>query len=109
MNLDESFERALRSPEPMNGLRSLAQELLSQGKDKNAVVAVFESARQALREAGREGGEGAVMDVMDFLVGWCRPHMKVGPVSAWEPTTNGSSAHSETHRRASDARSEEGA
>jgi hypothetical protein len=30
-----------------------------------------------LRQAGREADEDMVMDVMDFLMGWCSPHMKL--------------------------------
>jgi hypothetical protein len=36
-------------------------------------------ARQQLRQAASEAEEDAAMDVMDFLVGWCSPHMKLPP------------------------------
>jgi hypothetical protein len=36
-------------------------------------------ARQQLRQAASEAEEDTVMDVMDFLVGWCNPHMKLPP------------------------------
>jgi hypothetical protein len=35
--------------------------------------------RYLLRQLGRETEEDPVMDVMDFLVGWCSPHMKLPP------------------------------
>jgi hypothetical protein len=53
----------------------------------------FEKARQFLREADREKDEDAVMDVMDFLLGWCSPHMQLPPdppsPSADRGVTNG--------------------
>jgi hypothetical protein len=55
---------------------------LEEGKDQPAVLAAFEQARQALRGAGRERDEDAVMDVMDCLVGWCGPHMRLPPVDS---------------------------
>jgi hypothetical protein len=35
-----------------------------------------------LRQADREADEDAITDVMDFLVGWCSPHMKLPPEQA---------------------------
>lgn len=75
MQLDATFEQALASPDRASELRKLAQGMLDAGKGPNAVLSAFEQARQFLREAGREADEDAVMDVMDFLSGWCSPHM----------------------------------
>ena len=79
MSLDAPIEQALRSPEPIHALRSLAESLFAHGKDRAAVLAVFEDARRQLREADRGADEDAVLDVMDFLVGWCSPHMSLPP------------------------------
>jgi hypothetical protein len=91
--LDKPFERALKSQQPVLTLRSLALDLLKQGHDQPTVLAMFEKARQFLREAGREKDEDAVMDVMDFLVGWCSPHMRLSAdsptPSADQSATNG--------------------
>jgi hypothetical protein len=75
--LDDDFERALRSAEPITQLRALALRLSSQGYDRDALTAVFEDARQRLRADDRESDEDAVVDVMDFIVGWCSPRMKL--------------------------------
>jgi hypothetical protein len=77
--IDQRIEDALRSSGPVHNLRSLARQLLADGQPREAVLALFERARQQLRQAGRETEEDAVMDVMDFLVGWCSPHMKLPP------------------------------
>ena len=74
MPIDPCFEEALRSTEPIHQLRSLALNLSSQGQDRAAILAVFEDARRQLRSDDREADEDAVMDVMDFLTGWCSPH-----------------------------------
>jgi hypothetical protein len=77
MRPEESIEQALRSADPVGELRSLAERLIAQGHNKAAILALFEQARQRLREGDREADEDAVMDVMDFLTGWCSPHMKL--------------------------------
>jgi hypothetical protein len=55
------------------------QSLQAQGQDQAAILDLFEQARHYLREAGRESEEDVVMEVMDFLVGWCSPHMSLRP------------------------------
>jgi hypothetical protein len=77
VGVQDSLEQALHSPEPVNELRALALRLFAEGQTKEAVVASFEAVRQRLREEQREADEDAVMDVMDFLVGWCAPHVKL--------------------------------
>lgn len=79
MQFDENLEQALRSAEPVAQLRTLVLQLISQGHEKPALLGALEEARQRLRRANREADEDAVMDAMDFLVGWCSPHMKLPP------------------------------
>jgi hypothetical protein len=98
MQFDESIEQALRSPEPANKLRSLVEQRFAKGEDKATVLAAFENARQELRQAGREADEDAVMDVMDFLVGWCSPHMKLDPEKTAETRLNGHASLSDEAR-----------
>ena len=52
------------------------------GRGGYGADALVERARQQLRQADRETEEDAVMDAMDFLVGWCSPHMKLPPEQA---------------------------
>jgi hypothetical protein len=77
MPLEECFEQALRSPNPLERLRSLALRLSSQGQDQTEIIARFEEARRQLREASRDSDEDVVMDVMDCLVGWCSPQVRI--------------------------------
>jgi hypothetical protein len=77
MGFDEELEQALGSAEPVSELRALAARLIAQGREREAVLQLFEAARGRLRKADREKDEDAVLDVMDFLVGWCSPHMEI--------------------------------
>ena len=58
-------------------LRDVARDALAQGYEKDALIEDFESVRAQLDEQGDEEREDAVMEVMEFLYGWCSPHMKV--------------------------------
>jgi hypothetical protein len=87
MTFDESLEQALRSPEPLNELRALALHLFEQGQAPRTVLELFEGARQRLRQANRDADEDLVTDCMDFLVGWCSPHMKLPPDAPPGPPT----------------------
>lgn len=77
MAVDVLFERALASSDRVGELRRLAQRLRDEGSQPDALLNRFEQVRQMLREAAREDDEDAVMDVMDFISGWCSPHMKL--------------------------------
>ncbi len=83
--LDQEIEAALRSARPVEQLREFAFGKLRQGHEQQDVLAEFEQARQHLREAGREQDEDAVMDVMDMLVGWCSPHVKLSSGGETDP------------------------
>jgi hypothetical protein len=80
--MDHRIERALRSTEPVNELRALVLSLRAEGQSQDAILQLFEGARQELRQMNCDADEDAVTDVMDFLVGWCSPHMKLPPEQA---------------------------
>ena len=77
MTVDRCIEQALRSPDRVHELRNLAAQLLDEGRPPAAVLDECEKVRRQLRDAAREQDEDAVMDVMDFLTGWCSPQMKL--------------------------------
>lgn len=77
MAVDLRIEAALRTSDRVRELRRLAQQLLDEGSTLEQLCHQFEHLRQELRAAGREDDEDAVMDVMDFLGGWCSPHMRL--------------------------------
>lgn len=82
MTVNLRFEEALRSIDRPSALRRLAQDLLNEGRSSDNVQSEFESVRQQLRKDGRADDEDAVMDVMDFINGWCSPHMRLTTVDA---------------------------
>jgi hypothetical protein len=77
MPIDTVVEQALHSEVPALELRSLAMRLSSEGYDRAALLEKFEGIRQELRLSDREADEDAVMDLLDFLTGWCSPHMRL--------------------------------
>jgi hypothetical protein len=82
MIVDDALEQALRSPDSLSALRTLALQDLAQGQPQAVVLDRFERARQQLRLENREKDEDIVMEIMDFLVGWCSPHMELPPRSS---------------------------
>lgn len=75
--IDAAIEVALRSTEPVLRLRYLGVEWLQAGVDRRTVLERFDSARLEVRDLEREKDENALADAMDFLIGWCSPHMTV--------------------------------
>jgi hypothetical protein len=77
MILNNTLEAVLNSPEPRARLREWVIEKSSKGTEKASILKLLEDTRIALRESGRDEEEDIVLDVMDFVVGWCSPHMKI--------------------------------
>jgi len=78
MTFDETLATALGSANPFQAVRSLAEGLLQGGESRDAVVAKLEQARRQFHEEGRGAEEDVVLDVMDVVVDWCSPHMRIG-------------------------------
>ena len=77
MSSEEAIDRAVQPQNPLQALRSLAQQLLAEGRSTPEVIELFESAREHFRATGRESDEDALLDVMDFVTGWCSPHVRL--------------------------------
>jgi hypothetical protein len=77
MTADDAIDVALRSANPLIELLALTARYAGEGYDSTQVLAFFEAQRKRLREAGREADEDVLTDAMDFIAGWCVPHMKV--------------------------------
>jgi Asp-tRNA(Asn)/Glu-tRNA(Gln) amidotransferase A subunit family amidase len=72
------YEAALAADKPLERLReAVVHDLEVVGRDRAAVYRALDELRLDLRRAGREADEDNVMDVMDFLVGWCSPHRRL--------------------------------
>ena len=77
MIIEHAYDEALRSAEPLERLRDLVRTRLLQGADRDQLLGDLEDLRSALRAEHRDAEEDIVLDVMDFLVGWCSAHMKL--------------------------------
>jgi hypothetical protein len=75
--LRASYEEALASTEPVARLREAVAKDLGAGTERDVVYRELDRLRLDLRASGREADEDAVMDVMDFLVGWCSPQQRL--------------------------------
>lgn len=68
----EPYDRALLT------IRGYAAGLLDTGYPREALYEEFERARGVLENRGApEEAEDSVLDVMDFLTGFCSNHMKL--------------------------------
>ena len=77
MDLHGSLRASLSQEDQGERLRELASNLLKDGLSRDELIAQFESFREVLRREGREDEEDVVLDTMDYMVGWCSPHMKL--------------------------------
>jgi len=69
----ESLARALNEPAPLPALHDLAGRELANGRQRETLVEWFEGARKRFPEK-----EDLLLETLDFVVGWCSPHMKLG-------------------------------
>lgn len=72
------FEIALVTERPTKALTEAVEALLTAGNSRDELLAELESFRQHLQQQDRDTDEDRVLEVMDFLVGWSSPHMKIG-------------------------------
>jgi predicted ATP-dependent protease len=59
--------------EAVNAVRALVEELRRKGEQKETLL----SRMQELRGLVSSEQEGILLEVMDFLVGYCSPHAKI--------------------------------
>lgn len=73
-----AYVAALRSQHPVLALREAAKaELQALNGDRDRLVHELEQLMLEAREEGRESDEEVVADVIDFVVGYCSPHMRI--------------------------------
>ena len=68
------LQGALQHHRSMGELRAIIEGLLNEGYDKDRILNEFELFREDLED---DSYEDVVLDVMDFLTGWCSPHMLI--------------------------------
>ena len=77
MSNAERFNQALTCERPVACLREVVQQLVSQGETRESIYEDLEDFRALLRAGRREEDEDIVLEVMDFLTGFCAPHMRI--------------------------------
>ncbi|MBI2760086.1 MAG: hypothetical protein HYX51_01505 [Chloroflexi bacterium] len=75
--MHEQFLGALESDRPLECLTDVTRRLIAAGYDRQALAADLEHLRLELRRRKRDRAEDTVLEVMDFLVGWCSPHARI--------------------------------
>jgi hemerythrin len=59
--------------EVLSALRAFVEKLRKEGETKEAILARM----QELRSSVSDEQEDILLEIMDFLVGWCNPHAKI--------------------------------
>jgi len=77
MAITQDFYAALASEEPLETLRRTVARELKAGVPRERILGQLEELRADLRRSGREDDENLVLEVMDFLIGWSSPHMRL--------------------------------
>lgn len=67
------FQTTLKYPNPAEELRSVVENLMRSGHETTDLLTELEWLRTQLSE----DEEDYVLDVMDFLTGWCSPHLHI--------------------------------
>jgi hypothetical protein len=77
MNEDDEIIRILNSSkdhcEALQAVSAFVRSLRKEGQTKEAILARLE----ALRSSVSEEQEDVLLDVVDLLVGWCNPNMRI--------------------------------
>jgi hypothetical protein len=71
------FRQSLSVNQTVWPLREAVQQLLNEGYTRESLLRSLEAFRQELQEADLEAAEDRVLEVMDYLVGWCGPEMQL--------------------------------
>ena len=77
MHQDDEIVRILNSSkdhdEALTAVSAFVRDLRKQGQAKEAILARM----QALRDSVSDEQEDVLLEVMDFLVGWCSPQARI--------------------------------
>jgi len=73
----ELLEAALRSDNPFEEIRNLLKTVIAQGYEREKLVQELIGFALRLRAENREQDDDLILEMVDFLTGWCSPHMKI--------------------------------
>jgi len=76
--INDKIVQILNSSKPhdevLSALRDFVEKLRKEGETKEAVLARMQELRSSVSD---EQQEDILLEIMDFLVGWCSPHAKI--------------------------------
>lgn len=79
MTLFEEINRALNSAAPHDTLRSVVLKLVLDGSERSELLKSLGEYRSLQKSVLSEAEDDIILEVMDYLAGWCSPHMKIPP------------------------------
>ncbi len=73
MDFESKFREALTADDKLMSLRQAAVDLRSNGVEKEKLLVAL----QEFRSRVTERDEDVILEIMDFLYGWCSSHMRI--------------------------------
>jgi hypothetical protein len=77
MNDLEALRRSFKSKQGALASRAIAVSLIDDGLSKESLMDHLKGFRTEFRASGDADAEDIVLEVMDFLAGWCSPKMRI--------------------------------
>ena len=74
ISMIEKFNKALQSEDKLTNLVSEVKQLRKEGHSKEQILASFVLYRETISS---ESDEDVVLEIMDFLTGFCSPHLRI--------------------------------
>jgi hypothetical protein len=74
---EDEFESALAAAEPLQHLSGKVSEFLEAGADREELRVRLEAFHVKLADAGREDDDDVVLEVLDYMTGWCHPSKRI--------------------------------
>ncbi|HRE43792.1 MAG TPA: hypothetical protein PKY87_07455, partial [Terricaulis sp.] len=69
----DPIRQAVTAGQSVGAIREQIAEMIASGIEKDLIFTSLTDLRAEFHAVGNEASEDLVLDVMDFLVGWCGP------------------------------------
>jgi hypothetical protein len=77
MNDIEALKSSIQSRQDAVVLCDIARSLVDAGMTQESLLGSLEHLRSEFHNAGDSEAEDITLEVMDYVVGWCSPHMRI--------------------------------
>ena len=77
MDLENEIRNALASPSPTLYLWTILKALIDKGESKENLLNIFSNMRKNLSLPSQDAEDDLILEMMDFLTGWCSPNMRL--------------------------------